>query len=63
MKVLKSLLKESKRLVNFEATESERRRIFEKAEKYCNGNMSEWIRYAAVNHEPNEEELIAVKRV
>jgi len=32
-------------------------RIVEKAYEYADGNVSEWFRYAAMNHIPSEEDL------
>lgn len=60
-KVLKSLAKETKILVNFELTESEKKRMLDKALRYANGNLSEWIRYAAITSKTTHTEYVRLQ--
>lgn len=55
--MLKKLVKEELRPVNFKIAPSEYEKLEEKAKQYTNGNVSEWIRYAALNHKPSKSEL------
>lgn len=59
MQQLKQSLKSKKqKLINFKCTDEELAVIKAKAEKYANGNLSEWIRYAAIELEPRSKDLV-----
>jgi hypothetical protein len=47
---------------NFKATNSEWEEIQAKANIYCNGNASEWIRYAAIHLDPKASDLVEDKK-
>lgn len=32
------------------------------ADKYAEGNLSEWLRHAGLNYVPNKEDLVEVKK-
>lgn len=52
-------LKKSKKsiLKNVKLTEEESALIQENANKYANGNFSEWVRYAAIQLKPKKKDL------
>ena len=52
MRILKSLLREKKRLINFYVSPEEKALMQSKADEYTSGNLSEWVRYAAVHYQP-----------
>ncbi len=45
------------RIVNFKCTEEEFDQIKANADKYADGNMSGWIRFASMNLEPKKKHL------
>jgi len=57
--MLKTQVKAKRPLINLRVEPEILKAIKEKAEKYAAGNMSEWLRYAALNHEPNPKDLVA----
>lgn len=60
--VLKSSIKPTKsEMINLKLSRGERRLIQAKADKFSGGNVSEWIRYAAINLEPRIQDLVNVK--
>lgn len=60
--LLKSAVKPTKsEMINLKLTRNERRMIQARADKYTGGNVSEWIRYAAINLEPRIQDLVNVK--
>lgn len=34
----------------------------DKADKYAEGNLSEWLRYAGLNFVPNKDDLVEAKK-
>lgn len=58
MPKLKSLIKSVMRKIDFRATDTELAEMQKKADKYCNGNLSAWIRYAATQLEPPKKDLV-----
>lgn len=59
-KVLRTITKKPVRvrLLNIKVTKLEESYIRMKAEKFAEGNMSEWIRYAAINFKPVSSDLV-----
>lgn len=55
--MLKKLVKEVLRPVNFKISPTEYEVLEEKAKQFTNGNVSEWIRYASLNYKPSKTEL------
>jgi len=45
------------RNINFKVNENELMKIRENAKKYTEGNISRWIRYAAIKLEPKSEDI------
>jgi uncharacterized protein (DUF1778 family) len=58
-KILKTITTVEKRLLNLKVTDEERKLIKLNADKYANGNISEWVRYASLNFLPEEKDLIS----
>lgn len=56
LKIVSDKKKNTRKVVNFKASEKEKEAIVKKAEKY-GANMSEWIRYAAMNFTPKKGDL------
>lgn len=56
-KVLKGLAKEVRIVQNFKANSEEIKKIKENADKYAGGNVTAWIRYAAMNCIPKSQDL------
>lgn len=57
--VLKALAEKQKPiLVTFKVSKAEQEKMRENAEKWAAGNLSEWIRYAAMELEPKTEHLV-----
>lgn len=44
-------------MIGFRVSETEYQVIEEKAKKFTEGNVSEWVRYASVNMEPKASEV------
>lgn len=58
MATLKTVKSDSKRrLINLKANREERNAIKANAKKFARGNVSEWVRYAAINFKPRSEDL------
>lgn len=55
--MLKSAIKEIMRMIGFRCTETEYQLIEEKAKKHTNGNVSEWVRFAAIHMEPGKDDV------
>ena len=56
---LKTVCKDKKtKLITIKINLEESSKIRENAKKWTNGNISEWIRYSAINLEPNKSDLI-----
>lgn len=43
--------------ITFKLKEREKNKIKQKAALYCEGNVSEWVLYAATNHVPNQNDI------
>lgn len=50
------------RMMNVKLTEDEFSRIFSNARKFAGGNISAWVRYAAMNLAPKQGDLTAVEK-
>jgi len=61
MKMMKHLVKEEKKIFNMRLTETEIKAIKAKAELYYDGNMSGFMKWAALNYNPKASELIDIK--
>lgn len=60
--LLRSALKPQKQnLLTIKCSNAEMKTIKSKADKYTNGNVSEWVRYAAMTLDPRIQDLITVK--
>ncbi len=60
MAVLKTAARKPEKLmVNFSATEAEKKAIQALADKYADGNLSAWLRYAALHCKPAKGDLVA----
>lgn len=61
MKLLRHLLKKPNKELKLGHTirlsKSDKARMQKKADAYTDGNVSEWLRYAALRHKPNSKEL------
>lgn len=61
--MLKAMKERELKLVNVKVTAWERAELQKRADQYCRkpgharGNLSEWLRYAGLNHEPSDHEL------
>lgn len=58
---LKQVAENHRRMMALKVSQKEKRLMQERAKHYCEGNLSEWIRYAALNHRPLESELVGSK--
>lgn len=56
-KSLKEVVTEKRKHMSFRANEAERKAIQKNADRYTKGNTAHWLRYAAMNHKPNQSEL------
>lgn len=54
---LKSLIKEKRTLMNFKVSKAEIKTIEANALLFAGGNVSAWLRYAAMNYKPKKGEL------
>lgn len=43
-------------------SDSQRQAIQENADRYAEGNISEWLRFAAMNHKPAKHHLVPPTR-
>lgn len=55
--MLRVLDDERKKPFQIKATACEKQRMQELADKFANGNLSAWVRYAALNYSPSAQEL------
>jgi len=55
--MLKSSIKEKKMILPIKLTKEEKKQLQEKADKYTGGNVSAWVRYAAIKLEPKSADL------
>lgn len=46
-----------KNLINLKISENELQEIKKKADKYTNGNLSAWLRYAAIKFNPTQGQI------
>jgi hypothetical protein len=61
MKVIKSVADKQKHsLMTVKVSKAEFERIKAKAKRYAAGNLSEWVRYAAIELEPKPDDLVDV---
>lgn len=44
-------------LINFKTTKGEKKALQTKANKFADGNLSFWLRYAALNHTPKKTDM------
>lgn len=58
LKIAKKQKVEPAILINFKLTLAEKKVLLEKAKKYARGNLSLWLRYAAINHQPPKKDLV-----
>lgn len=56
-KVLKDGIKKKDKRLLVALNEEQDKLIQAKADRYTNGNMSHWVRYASVNHVPKDSDL------
>lgn len=54
---LKKIENEKRKLVKVRMNEDERSLIQEKADQFCDGNFSAWVRYSAIHYKPRASEL------
>lgn len=58
MGIIKPLKKQNRSILrNVKVTPEEEIQIQENADKYADGNFSEWVRYAAINLKPKKRDL------
>ena len=57
MPLLKKLQDEKRKNFTMRMSQEELKTLQAKADLYTNGNLSEWIRYAAFNYQPKKSEL------
>ena len=58
--MLKQCIKKAvRKLMNFKVTDEERALMQAKADKYTNGNVSDWLRYAGTKLDPKKCDLLA----
>ena len=60
-KIVKELMKTSRRLLNIKVSEDELNLIRKQAEEFAGGNVSGWIRYASMNLKPKSNQLVDVR--
>lgn len=59
MATIKSAAKpKRKTMMNFKVTDAEEKKIKEQAKKFANGNVSEWMRYSAMNLKPKKSDMV-----
>lgn len=56
--LIKTMVAEKRKMMNVRATDVEVEKMQKKADKYCGGNLSEWIRYAAIKHNPCKKDIL-----
>lgn len=57
-KTLKEVASRKRKLMSFAANDEEKAAIQAKADKYAGGNLSLWLRKAAVSFTPNSSDLL-----
>ena len=57
LKTLRKPGSTTKRLFNFKVGKKDMCKIKKNADRYALGNVSEWVRYAAMNFHPTDEDL------
>lgn len=55
--MLKTIEEKKSRPFQIKATASEKEKMQELADKFTRGNLSAWVRYAALNYSPTAQEL------
>lgn len=56
--MLKKLIKPKLKTFAVKITPAQEELFRKRAKQYTNGNISEWLRYAAENHEPKKGDLV-----
>ena len=59
--MLKLMSRPKSKPITLKVPEGDLAAIREKADYYTNGNVSMWMRYAALNHRPKKADLIATE--
>lgn len=59
--MLKTQLKNKMQTHTFKSHKDDYQKIKQNAQKFTAGNISEWIRYAALNHTPKKSDLVEPK--
>ena len=54
--MIKSIKEEIRKGLTIKVRPQEKRKMQELADKYADGNLSLWVRYAALNHNPRISE-------
>lgn len=52
---------ETRKKFNIRISEEEKKALQKKADKYTEGNVSDWFRLAGANYEPTKDELKKVR--
>jgi hypothetical protein len=55
--MLKTQVKPALKVCNFKISDDDKNLIKKNAEQYAEGNISEWIRFAAINYKPRKKDL------
>lgn len=62
MKILKRLVKEKQKNVNFRCTLEQLELMKENAKKYTKGDLTKWLRASALDYSPKGDDLVEEKR-
>ena len=62
MKVLKRLMEETTKNVNFRCTQEQLENMKANARKYTKGDLTKWLRAAAQDYCPKSEDLVEIKK-
>lgn len=54
--------KETLKAVNLKLNAEQRKTLQKQADKYANGNLSEWLRFAGTHFVPGKEHLVSPKK-
>jgi hypothetical protein len=54
--------KEASKAINIKLNAEERKTLQKQADKYANGNLSEWLRFAGTHFLPGKEHLVSTKK-
>ena len=46
------------KLINVKVTKNQAEKMQSNADKYCEGNLSAWLRYSSIKHKPRKSELV-----